>query len=82
MTGKELIVYILQNDLEDEEIFKDGVFIGFMTVEQAAEKFEVGMSTIYAWVFLGDLPSIHTGGKVYIPVFAEDPRNNFAGSDY
>ena len=30
MTGKELILYILENDLENEDIIKDGVFIWLM----------------------------------------------------
>lgn len=29
MTGKELILYILENNLEDSEIFKDGKFLDF-----------------------------------------------------
>ena len=30
MTGKELILYILENDLENEDVIKDGVFIWLM----------------------------------------------------
>ena len=37
MTGRELILYILSNGLENEPVFKDGKFIGFMTEEEARE---------------------------------------------
>lgn len=30
MTGKELILYILQNNLENEVVIKDGIFIWLM----------------------------------------------------
>ena len=36
MTGRELIVYILQNHLEDEPIVNDGKILGLLTVEEAA----------------------------------------------
>ena len=38
MTGKDLIVYILQNDLEDEVIFQNNRFIGFASEEELASK--------------------------------------------
>ena len=34
MTGRELILYILQNGLENEEVFKDGIFVGFIPEEE------------------------------------------------
>ena len=40
MTGRELILYILENGLENEPVIKNGTFVGFMTVTQAAEKME------------------------------------------
>ena len=36
MTGRDLIIYILENGLEDEPVFKDGKFIGFITTGEAA----------------------------------------------
>lgn len=50
MTGRDLILYILSNKLEDELVFKNGKFIGFITVPEAAEKMNVGINTIYAWI--------------------------------
>ena len=51
MTGKELILYILQNNLENTVVMQDGMFIGFMTEEEAAVKFNVGVATIRGWQF-------------------------------
>lgn len=66
MTGRELIVYILKNGLEDEPVFKDGKFIGFITVAEAAGKMNVGTATIEAWAALGMLDSINVVEGVYI----------------
>lgn len=74
MTGKELIMYILQNDLEDKLIFENDNFLDFMTVDKAAEKYNVGSSTVFTWVKLKVLPSITINGTFYIPKNAEDPR--------
>jgi hypothetical protein len=49
MTGKELILYILQNNLENTIVLENGFFTGFMTVEEAAAKFNVGVETVRAW---------------------------------
>ena len=71
MTGRDLIVYILVNGLEDEEIYKDGKVLGFMTTAEAAAKFEVGVPTILLWVQLGMLSGVTIGREVYIPVNAQ-----------
>jgi hypothetical protein len=54
MTGRDLIVYILQNNLENEPVFKDGKFIGFMTEGEAAEKFDVGVAKFPPDVYVND----------------------------
>lgn len=74
MTGKELIIYILENNLENAEIFKDGKFIGLMTVEEAAGKFDVGTATVRTWVNMGLLKDVEIYDKIYIPANAADPR--------
>lgn len=73
MTGRDLIVYILKNNLENEQVFKDGKFIGFITVDEAASKTNVGVATVYAWIQQGRLNGIFVGGKVYIPADFESP---------
>ena len=72
MTGREFILYILSNNLENEQLFdKDGTFIGFMTIEEAAVKFGVGSSTVNTWILLGRLRAVMIGNRMYIPVNAE-----------
>lgn len=67
MTGRDLIVYILQNNLEDEPVFKDGKFIGFMNVVEAAEKLNVGVATILALMNQGSIEGMVIGNEIYIP---------------
>lgn len=76
MTGKDLIIYILQNNLENKEIFKDGVFVGLMTEEEAASKFGVGLATINIWHKFGNLKGIKIGNSLYFPKDAKDPRKS------
>jgi hypothetical protein len=74
MTGKELILYILQNNLEDTVVLQDGFFVGFMTEEEAATKFNVGISTIWTWYGLGRLNGLKIGDSLYFLKDAADPR--------
>ena len=74
MTGRQLILYILLNDLEDEIVFKDGVFIGFMTEEDAALKFGVGVATIRAWYQSKTLDGMEIGEHIYFLRNIKDPR--------
>lgn len=55
MTGRDLIVYILANHLEDEPIFKDGKFIGTLGIEEAAAKLDAGNATLLAHVARKDI---------------------------
>ena len=66
MTGRELIIYILQNNLEDEEITKDGVFVGFARAEEVASEYGVGLATVKAWYELGILDGITIGDVVLV----------------
>lgn len=78
MTGRDLIIYILSNGLEDQPVFEDGKFIGFMTLNEAAVKFEVGTATIRVWVNDGLLPGIRIGDIIYIPADAKSPKEQLA----
>lgn len=73
MTGKDLIIYILENNLENESVFKDGKFIGFMTIGEAAAKMNVGPATVCAWINQGWLNCAVVGGIVFIPANFESP---------
>ena len=65
MTGKDLIIYILQNNLENEVILENGVLCGFLTEEDAAAKLCVGPATIKAWYDYGILQGIKIGDSIY-----------------
>ena len=68
MTGRDLILYILANGLEDKPVFEDGKFIGFVTIGEAAEKLEVGIATVSVWISQKRLESAVVGNAIYIPV--------------
>ena len=67
MTGRDLILYILENGLENDPVFKDGGFIGFLTPTEVAAKMHVGVATIYAWMDMGFLEYADVNGVLYVP---------------
>lgn len=67
MTGRDLIVYILENKLENEQVFKDGRFLGFYTAAEFAKKWDVGEETVRAWVDLGFVDAVIIYDEIYIP---------------
>lgn len=73
MTGKELIIYILQNNLENEPVFKDGKFIGFLTVGEAATKCGVGAATILTLANRGMIDAVVCDQTICIPANATLP---------
>lgn len=74
MTGKELILYILQNNLENAVVLEDGFFVGFMSEKEAALKFGVGTATIRAWYNCKMLKGIKIGDVLYFCKDVADPR--------
>lgn len=74
MTGKELILYILQNNLEDTIVLDNGVFIGFMTEQDVAVKFGVGIATVRAWYQCKMLQGTQIGDSLYFKSDVADPR--------
>lgn len=75
ITGRELIIYILENGLEDEPIIKDGVLMGFMTSVKAAEKFNVGVATIRAWNEQGLIECLKLNDTMMIPINVKEPKD-------
>lgn len=71
MTGRDLIIYILENNLEDKPVFEDGKLLGFMNTKEAALKFGVGSGTIEAWIKLNKISHIFIGNEFYIPMDAQ-----------
>ena len=76
MTGRELILYILSHGLEEEPVYKDGKFIGFMTAGEAAVKMNVGIMTIHVWVSQKKLDGFMFGDMLYIPADAKSPMES------
>jgi hypothetical protein len=74
MTGKELILYILQNNLEDVVVLDGCVFIGFMTEEETAVKFGVGIETVRAWYQCRMAEATKIGDSLYFRKDMADPR--------
>ena len=74
MTGKDLIIYILQNNLENEVVIKDGIFIWLMNEEEAAIKFDVSIAQIKAWYTCGMLDGTKIGDHLYFLRNVADPR--------
>lgn len=69
MTGRDLIIYILKNNLENEPVFKDGKLLGFKTVSEVAIENNVGKLTVDLWISLGMIPSIHLDEAVLVPSY-------------
>lgn len=66
MTGRDLIIYILQNNLEDKPVFEDGKLLNFITIEEAALKFGVGTATVELWFKLNMIKGVTVGNNIYI----------------
>ena len=73
MTGRELIIYILENNLEEKPVWENGNFLGFMTEMDAAIKFGVGVATIRVWYELGMIQGFKIGDMIYIPANITNP---------
>lgn len=65
MTGRDLILYILENNLENKPIFENGRFIGLINAGEAAAKMNVGVETIKLWVKFGRLQGVQIGEELY-----------------
>lgn len=67
MTGKDLILYILQNNLENEPVCKDGKFLGFKTIAEVAEENGVGKETVRVWIERKMIPYVKIELTYIIP---------------
>ena len=65
MTGRELMIYILEHGLENEPI-EDVLSNAFLTEEQAAVKLEVGTETVRTLFNLNKLPGLKISDTIYI----------------
>lgn len=76
MIGRDLIIYILENKLEDKRVFEDGTFLGFITPNEFASKNNVGVATVFTWIFRGQLEHVKIGNLYLIPADSELIFNN------
>lgn len=67
MTGRDLIIYILENNLEDELIFNEGNLVDFLTVNEVAIRMNVGAATVLTWLNQGKLACVILDSMIYIP---------------
>lgn len=74
MTGREFIIYILNNHLEDEEVFKDGTLVGFETASEAAVRLGMGVATLHAIYAIGQIDGFEIGDRLFIPANAEPKK--------
>lgn len=85
MTGKELIIYILENNLENELVFDDSrvgkELLGFMSIMEAAIKFGVGVSTIQVWYELGYIKGFKINEMIFIPQNIKNPMGEVRTTD-
>lgn len=73
MTGKDLIVYILMNNLEHVKV-ESILDSAFLSECQVAKKFDVGVETIRAWERLKLIQGISFNGIMYYLNDISDPR--------
>lgn len=66
MTGRELIIYILKNNMEDTEIFSEGFSPLFITTEEAAKKWECGPATIKTLIELKKIKGFKYENMYYV----------------
>ena len=64
MSGRELIIYIIENGLENEDVFE--IIKAFPTVGDVAVAFGVGTATVEVWLENGCLDGIEFDGVTYI----------------
>lgn len=74
MTGRELIIYILDNNLEDEIVLKDNSVVGLMNEDETAARFGVGVATVKAWYTCGMIKGTKIGDSIFFLKTITDPR--------
>ena len=69
MTGREMIIYILANGLENEPIINNGKIMGYIRDDDAAVQLGFGPSTVQALITVGTIPGgVNIGNTFYIPI--------------
>lgn len=79
MTGRELVVFIMENHLEDTTIFDGNMLPGLMTLDEAAVKWNSGRNTLKALFEMGKIPGVIIDEKIYIH---ENTKNPFGKDEH
>ena len=72
MTGREIMLYILEHDLYDVNVFEDLRCLGLYTIEQAAVKLETGVESIKSLCMLNLIETKVISGTTYICIKEEN----------
>ena len=70
MTGRDLILYILENGLEDKKIIDGESILGFETLTDAAKRLGCGEASAAALCTMHKIPMLNINGITYIPAFS------------
>lgn len=65
-TGRDLIIYILQNHLEDEPIVTENSLLGFINIAEYAAKNNMGVATATSLFYLGKIPGFKIGNNIFV----------------
>lgn len=66
ITGKDIIMYILKNDLVDKEVISEKSVSDILaTPEELASKFGTGVATVMAMYNMGMIKGYEIGEQVY-----------------
>jgi len=66
MTGKDLVLFILNNDLLDEQIEDIKLNDSFLTIKEAAIKLGIGYNSLSDMIKLGLVDHIDIDGETYV----------------
>lgn len=66
MTGRDMIIYILKNKLEDAEVLNGIIVPGLVPAEVYAAKINAGYATVEALYSLGKVSGCRIGKQLYI----------------
>ncbi len=66
MKGRDLIIYIMNHHLEDEDVLGDLKKLGLYSVQETAVRLGVGEETVKAWCKLGKIDYTTIGDQIYI----------------
>lgn len=73
MTGRELIIYILENGLEDKELFSQNLTPLFISVEKAAVRWNCGTATVKAMIEIGKVKGAKIADEYFVLASQPNP---------